>query len=129
MSWSGSLGVYRWAREEAIVNQHIFKVLPNGFPDWLVFDRLDAVLSVFQAIAKDKVTTMGHIQRGDLQSTTVEVPSSGDIATLDGDLSMLWERLLLAERENLKLERLRDCLLPELLSGRIDLPDIAEAAA
>jgi type I restriction enzyme S subunit len=24
MSWSGSLGIYRWFREEAIVNQHIF---------------------------------------------------------------------------------------------------------
>ncbi len=48
MSWSGSLGVYRWARDEAIINQHIFKVIPTGYPAWLMFDRLDAVMPVFR---------------------------------------------------------------------------------
>jgi type I restriction enzyme S subunit len=130
MSWSGSLGIYRWYRAEAVINQHIFKVMPtSGFPDWLVFDRLTEVLSIFQGIAKDKATTMGHIQRRDLESTSVELPKPGDIAALDRDLSVLWERLLLAERENLRLERLRDALLPQMLSGRIELPDTPTAAA
>lgn len=122
MSWSGSLGVYRWFREEAIVNQHIFKVLPDSYPDWLVFERLEHVLEVFQSIAKDKATTMGHIQRGHLETTHVEVPSPAAVAALDLELSPLWKRLLVAERENLKLARLRDALLPELLSGRIRVP-------
>lgn len=39
MSWSGSLNVYRWTRGEAIINQHIFKVVPNDLPAWLVYDR------------------------------------------------------------------------------------------
>lgn len=29
-AWSGSLTVARWCRDEAIVNQHIFKVVPNA---------------------------------------------------------------------------------------------------
>lgn len=120
MSWSGSLGVYRWARDEAIVNQHIFKVLPKeGFPDWLVFDRLDAVMPVFQGIAKDKATTMGHIQRGHLEGTTVSIPSANLIAGLDLDLGPLWASLLHAERQILRLGALRDVLLPELLSGNL----------
>lgn len=128
MSWSGSLGVYRWALDEAIVNQHIFKVLPTeGYPAWLVFERLDEVIPVFRAIAKDKATTMGHIQRGHLESTLVEVPSTSDIATLDYQLGPLWERLLLTERETVRLCALRDALLPELLSGRIRVPDAQEA--
>src|SRR5699024_4774750 len=73
MSWSGSLGVYRWYRDEAIINQHIFKVSPTGYPAWLVFDRLDEVMSVFRGVAADKATTMGHIQRGHLISTNVEI--------------------------------------------------------
>lgn len=127
MSWSGSLGVYRWFRDEAIINQHIFKVLPKSFPDWLVFDRLDYVLDVFQGIAKDKATTMGHIQRGHLESTYVELPDSPSIQSLDHELAPLWARLLLAEQESLQLERLRNALLPELLAGRIRVPESVEA--
>ena len=128
MSWSGSLGVYRWFRDEAIINQHIFKVMPSdGYPSWLVFDRLDAVMPTFQGIAKDKATTMGHIQRGHLESTTIEVPTSDAIHRLDGLIALLWERLLLAEREIVELTALRDALLPELLSGRIRVPEAREA--
>lgn len=119
MSWSGSLGVYRWTREEAIINQHIFKVIPKGYPAWLVFDRLKAALDVFRAIARDKATTMGHIQRTHLESTFVELPKEAEVQELDAVLGPMWERLLLAERESLKLAALRDELLPELLSGRV----------
>lgn len=122
MSWSGSLGVYRWFRDEAIINQHIFKVIPSGYPAWLVFDRLEAVMPVFRGVANDKATTMGHIQRGHLETTTVDVPSSDAIDLLDAALQPLWGRLLLAERENVELALMRDTLLPELLSGRIRVP-------
>jgi type I restriction enzyme S subunit len=128
MSWSGSLGMYRWFRDEAIINQHIFKVLPSdGYPAWLVFDRLDYVMPVFQGIAKDKATTMGHIQRGHLESTTVHIPTPNSVAMLDHQLAPLWDRLLLAEREDVKLSALRDALLPELLSGRVRVSEAAEA--
>jgi type I restriction enzyme S subunit len=30
VSWAASLGVYEWRGEEACINQHIFKVLPNS---------------------------------------------------------------------------------------------------
>ncbi|MFJ5108119.1 MULTISPECIES: restriction endonuclease subunit S [unclassified Glutamicibacter] len=126
MAWSGSLGVYRWYRDEAIINQHIFKVDPDGYPAWLVFDRLEAVMPVFRALAADKATTMGHIQRGHLTSTTASLPTTAAIARLDEEIAPLWERLLLAERENQRLSRLRDALLPELLSGRLRTP--AEAS-
>ena len=130
MSWSGSLGVYRWFRDEAIVNQHIFKVLPkDGYPAWLVFDRLDAIMPAFQRIAKDKATTMGHIQRGHLETTQVAVPSPPVIKELDFRVTPLWDRLLLAERESLKLASLRDTLLPELLSGRVRIAEVLGAIA
>lgn len=128
MSWSGSLDVYRWFREEAIINQHIFKVIPTGYPAWFVFDRLDVVMPVFRGVAADKATTMGHIQRGHLERTMVDVPSPTTIEQLDLALSPLWNRLLSAERENVGLAALRDALLPELLSGRIRVP-VKETAA
>lgn len=127
MSWSGSLGVYRWFRDEAIINQHIFKVIPAGYPAWLVFDRLDAVMPLFRGVARDKATTMGHIQRSHLESTSITVPSNASIARLAAPLDAMWDRLLLAERENVVLVAARGALLPELLSGRVRVP-IEEAA-
>lgn len=124
MSWSGSLGVYRWSLSEAIINQHIFKVVPNAYPAWLVFDRLDAVMEAFQTIAKDKATTMGHIQRAHLDSTTIDVPPMEALSTLNGVLDPLWRRLLSAEQEMHRLMALRDALLPELLSGRIHVSEM-----
>lgn len=124
MSWSGSLGVYRWSLSEAIINQHIFKVVPNAYPAWLVFDRLDAAMEAFQAIAKDKATTMGHIQRAHLDSTTIDLPPIEALGTLNGVLDPLWRRLLSAEQEMHRLMALRDALLPELLSGRIHVSEI-----
>ena len=119
MSWSGSLGVYRWSRDEAIINQHIFKVLPTTYPDWLVFDRVDEAIETFQGIAKDKATTMGHFQRGHLDSVHVVIPRGEAIEELEAELGPLWDSLLVAEREVLTLAALRDTLLPELLSSRI----------
>jgi type I restriction enzyme S subunit len=114
--------VHRWFRDDAIINQHIFKVIPAGFPAWLVFDRLQAVMPIFRGIAKDKATTMGHIQRSHLDETTVPIPATGRIESLAGFIDPLWKRLLVAERENVKLSALRGALLPELMSGRVRVP-------
>ncbi|GHE88114.1 hypothetical protein GCM10017786_20090 [Amycolatopsis deserti] len=122
-SWSGSLTVARWFREEAIVNQHIFKVIPTGnLPIWLVNHALRDKLQEFKAIAADKATTMGHIQRRHLDEP-VTIPESEQIGRFDGLMSALWERALAAEQENLQLESTRDQLLPLLMSGKVRVRD------
>jgi type I restriction enzyme S subunit len=126
MSWSGSLGVYRWTLDEAIINQHIFKVIPANYPAWLVHDCLLQVMPTFQSIARDKATTMGHIQRGHLESITVEIPPADVIDRLDVTLAPVWNRLIAAEREILTFRTFQDALMPELLSGRIRVPAVRE---
>ncbi|WP_082144886.1 restriction endonuclease subunit S [Xylanimonas cellulosilytica] len=118
MSWSGSLGVYVWVREEAIVNQHIFKVILTDFPAWLVHNRLNVALHGFRAIAADKATTMGHIQRKHLDETFVEVPIA-KLEQLNHLCVPLWNRFISAQLESMRLAELRDALLPELMSGRM----------
>lgn len=117
--WCGSLTVARWYRPEAIVNQHIFKVIPNdGVPMWLVNQAVQAKLVEFTAIAADKTTTMGHIQRRHLEEP-VRIPTADAIKNLDGLMESLWDRALAAELENLRLAQTRDELVPLLMSGRI----------
>lgn len=122
MAWSGSLGIHIWLGEEAVINQHIFKVVPDGVPAWLVFDRLERVMPEFRQIAADKATTMGHIKRHHLDDALVRVPVGQALAELDALLSPNWSRGLAADIESRTLSSLRDLLLPELLSGRLRVP-------
>lgn len=127
-AWSGSLTLHRWFREEAIVNQHIFKVIPrDGHPTWLIYELVRQKLADFKAIAADKATTMGHIQRHHLDET-VGLPSASELDRLNSLMSGLWETSLSAERESLTLAATRDALLPQLMSGKLRVRD-AEAAA
>jgi type I restriction enzyme S subunit len=118
-AWSGSLAAARWYRPEAIVNQHIFKVIPNaGVPLWLAYELVQEKLADFKSIAAGKATTMGHIQRHHLDEPVL-APKKEYIATLDSELGPLWDRALAAEQESLALSELRDALLPGLMSGEI----------
>lgn len=109
MSWSGSLGVFLWSREEAIVNQHIFKVIPKpGYSRAVVYCALESVIEDFQAIAKDKATTMGHIKRGDLE-TEVKIPSS------TSELEAVFSQISVLEREKINLAEARNFLIHKLI--------------
>jgi type I restriction enzyme, S subunit len=128
-AWSGSLTAARWYRPDAIVNQHIFKVIPrNGIPLWAVNQAVRSKLEEFRAIASDKATTMGHIQRRHLDEPVL-VPDEGDLSRLNHLMSSLWESALAAEIENETLIRTRDQLLPLLMSGEVRVRDAEVAAA
>lgn len=122
-AWSGSLTLHRWFRPEAIVNQHIFKVIPtDDYPTWCAHSLIARKLDEFKAIAADKATTMGHIQRRHLEEP-VEVPVRSAIERSDELMSALWNRALLAEQESLTLGSVRDALLPQLISGKLRVKD------
>ncbi|MDH6568887.1 type I restriction enzyme S subunit [Streptomyces sp. SAI-117] len=122
-AWSGSLTAARWYRPEAIINQHIFKVVPReGRPKWLVAALIQLKLEEFRAIAADKATTMGHIQRRHLDEPVL-TPSIAMTQKLGAWLGPLWDRALAAEQESLALAALRDTLLPQLMSGKLRVRD------
>jgi type I restriction enzyme S subunit len=122
-AWSGSLMVARWFRPEAIINQHIFKCVPkDGYPQWLISHLVHRKIDEFRAIAADKATTMGHIQRKHLDEV-VPVPDRDVLRILNAEIGPLWDRALLTEQENLTLANLRDTLLPQLMSGRLRVKD------
>lgn len=73
VSWSATLDVYRWAGPRGVLNQHIFKVLPNAGidPDYLYFVLKNALAELS---SKTHGSTMKHVVRGDFESTQVYVP-------------------------------------------------------
>lgn len=118
-AWSGSLTLHRWFRDEAIVNQHIFKVIPgDGVPHWLIYELLRNKLRDFKLIAANKATTMGHIQRKHLDEQVL-VPNDHSRDEIASVMESLWQTSLNTERENQNLATTRDALLPQLMSGNL----------
>lgn len=127
-SWSGTLMVKRWPLGEAIVNQHIFKVVPDrDFPAVFLDCAIDQQLEYFKMIAAGKATTMGHIKRSDLDAE-VEIP----VQIREDDLklsSSLWDTAVSLEKEIVSLSKTRDELLPLLMSGKISVKEAEQEAA
>lgn len=126
MVWSGSLTLGRWMDEDALINQHVFKVIPTGYPDWLVYALVDRQMSWFLSLAADKATTMGHIRRVHLD-VPVPVPSPGVVEVLDTQVRPLWDSELDLSVENHQLRRTRDELLPLLMSGAVRVSEVEDS--
>lgn len=119
-SWSGSLSVYRWNGPESLINQHIFKVIPQGgYPIWFVEMWLREHLPEFQAIAREKATTMGHIQRRHVDEAIIDIPPADVMATLCEQLDVADAMRSRAVGEAARLGRLLDALQPRLVAGDV----------
>lgn len=125
-AWSGSLGVYRWPGDESLINQHIFKVIPDGWPAWFVFAWIEAHMAEFRGVARDKATTIGHIQRRHLDESRLPLPTMEAIAEADAVVGPLDRHRAGLVCESRTLSLVRDALLPKLIAGQIRVPDTAD---
>lgn len=126
-SWSGSLTVVVWCGGRAALNQHLFKVTSTAYPKWFYLQWLLEHLPEFQRIAGDKATTMGHIQRHHLTAANCVVPPGDLIDATDRLLAPMLEQRVALDLESRHLARVRDELLPRLLSGALDVGSMTDA--
>ena len=122
-SWSGSLMAKFWTEGEGALNQHLFKVTSDRYPEWFFSQWVRHHLEEFQAIAASKATTMGHIQRGHLKEAMTNCPPDDLLSILGRTAGPLVEHIINNERENRTLAETRDLLLPKLISGEIRVGD------
>lgn len=78
VSWSATIDVFEWVREDALLNQHIFKV---------EFDPLKVDKSYFKLALRKTIrdlskyahgSTMKHVVKGDFDSHSIPLPSLDD---------------------------------------------------
>ena len=123
-SWSGTLLVDFWCGGKCGLNQHLFKVSSDMYPNWFVYFWTKHHLDRFIRIAKDKAVTMGHIKRGDLGKAEVVIPEDAVMKKLNGEIEPLISECIERRIENRKLQSLRNSLLPKLMSGELKINDL-----
>lgn len=126
-SWSGnpetSIDTFIWYRGEGVLNQHIFKVEPYKLSKGFIFLILKEFKSTFKDIASNKQTTgLGHVTISDLKRLKIVLPNEADIRRLTNNIEGLIKEIHVKDLENMKLAKLRDTLLPKLISGEIRVP-------
>lgn len=124
-SWSGSLLVDFWCGGTCGLNQHLFKVTSSVYDKWFYYAWTSHHLQKFAAIAADMATTMGHIKRDELAKAEVLIPSQFDYDRIGGLLAPLYDLVIANRMENRKLASLRDELLPQLMSGQLDVSGVS----
>jgi len=118
-AWSASLMVKVWDGERCVLNQHLFKVTSDEFPKWYYLLWCKHHLAEFISISSSHATTMGHIKRGDLDAATVLVPTAGELEKMSEQMEPLLDKQIDNAKQIKILEKLRDTLLPKLMSGEV----------
>ncbi|MEM3833322.1 MAG: restriction endonuclease subunit S [Thermoprotei archaeon] len=117
-SWSASIGVYVWNRGKAVLNQHIFKVIPGPLVDKL-FLYYTLFLAIEQLKRRVHGSTMKHFRRGELRATFIPLPSLPEQQKIAEILSTVDEAIQKTNEIIAKTERLKKGLMQELLTKGI----------
>ena len=117
--WSASLMVKVWDGDKCILNQHLFKVTSTKFPKWFYLMWCKQHLAEFISISASHATTMGHIKRSDLDSAIVLIPKEDELKKMSEQMSPLLNKQITNAKQIKTLEKIRDNLLPKLMSGEV----------
>jgi len=130
-SWSGSpetsIDIFLWSEGNAWLNQHIFKVVCNNdYERAFVYSMLKYWKPVFISIAKDKQTTgLGHVTIKDLKERLQSFPTEKIMKSYGESVIPLIGLILNNLEEKNKLIKLRDTLIPKLISGELEINEIS----
>jgi type I restriction enzyme S subunit len=108
-AWSGnpetSLDAFIWRGDKAILNQHIFKVLPKDLINkYYLYFLLKFLRPTFIRTARDKATSMGHVKVRDLKRLIAFIPSLPEQHAIAEILGTLENKMEVNRRMNHTLE-------------------------
>lgn len=122
-SWSATLLVNEWSEGPALLNQHLFKVVPKH-PAHKRLIRFAVEAAIPLLLGQSVGATMQHIRRSALDGHSMLVPDrtvSDAFATL---VDPMMDMVLNLQGLNRHLSATRDSLLPKLMSGQLDVSGI-----
>jgi type I restriction enzyme S subunit len=119
VSWSATLGVFQWNGPKGLLNQHIFRVLPNNE----VVDKNYLRHALGKAINDMERhihgATMKHVNRGEFLGTRIPLPPLEEQQRIAAILDKAAELNNLSKAADELLTDLRATRLRQLLSGEV----------
>ena len=127
-SWSGnpdtSIDTFLWRNGKAILNQHTFRVVSKYNAPAFTFFLLKYLKPQFTHIASNKQTTgLGHVTVADLKRLQFCADENA-IRDFNAITMPFFDMIFSNYKENQYLSSLRDTILPQLMSGELDVSEI-----
>ncbi len=125
VSWSATLDVFIWRRGEALVNQHIFKVIPEAslINKNLLYHWLKIAIDELQKTEHLHGSTMKHINRGPFMAHKLPIPPENEqtriVEKLEELLSDLDNGVAELKAAQKKLSQYRQSLLKSAVEGSL----------
>lgn len=125
VSWSATLDAFIWDREQALLNQHIFKVVPDERVVTKKFLYFTLKKAIAEMVKSEHLhgSTMKHINRGPFLAHEVNVPSLETqeevVAEIEKQFSRLDESVANLQRVEAHLKRYRASVLKAAVEGRL----------
>lgn len=119
-AWSATIKVIIWKNGNAVLNQHLFKVVPKGGFDLLfLYYLID--LSIPKLCENSHGSTMKHIKRSDLNTYIVKVPDSPTQKRIAKIFSTVDGQIEKTDAIIAKYQAIKQGMLHDLFTRGIDL--------
>lgn len=122
-SWSGSLEVNFWYDEPALLNQHLFKVIPISQPNAAFL-----LVALREALADFHSQTIGatmkHIRRSALDETFTIIPTQELCIKYNEISDNIYKQVINLNNKNKNISNTRNFLLLKLISGELDVSEL-----
>ena len=119
ISWSGTLDIYEWDKDDALLNQHIFKV---------VFNKSDvdkkyffyAIKTILELMKRDTHgSTMKHITKKDFNKHSIPLPSIVDQKNISSHLDNIASIISLRKQSIQKLDELVQSVFYDMFGDKL----------
>lgn len=122
ISWSGSLGVYKWNKGKALLNQHIFKVLFNKIEidkEYFCYAIRNSLSSMSQ---QTHGATMKHITKKDFDNISIPYPDLIEQKKIANNLNIVNKLIMFYEKELILFEQMVKARFIEMFGDAVDNP-------
>ncbi|MEQ5288398.1 MULTISPECIES: restriction endonuclease subunit S [Providencia] len=113
-----------WSGDDAYLNQRLFLAKPKGtnISNLFVKYSLSPLLAIEEMAQVG--TTVAHLGKKDIDKFNIILPNSSVLEAYKKQSDDFLRKIVVGMRENNTLTKLRDTLLPKLISGELSLDDI-----
>lgn len=117
----GEFRATAWLGEPGLLNQRVCRIRSAALGAAFVREALRAPLAAREN--EKSATTVIHLNKSDLERTTIAVPSADLLIEFEQMAEPLFKYRVALAKQSRTLEEMRDTLLPELMSGRLRVKD------
>jgi len=124
VSCIGTAGLVTLVAEPSQTNQQINSIIPgNDFSSYYIYLLMQTLTETINKLGQGG-STIVNLNKAQFSKIEVLVPSDEALKVFNDTVAPLFQMILSNQKENIKLERLRDTLLPKLMSGELDVSSI-----